>query len=77
MSNWIDTELCISGPAYVSKEYLLRQHFEQLLKCDILIDPDVIQQRKTDEFQDLDGGEGGMLDNTDGNAALDDTKYEP
>ncbi len=64
VSEWIETELCASGPAYVSKEHLLRQHFEQLLKCEILLDPNIIQQQKKDEFQDLDGGEEEREDPT-------------
>lgn len=46
VQQWMDTELCTSGPAYMSKEHILRRHFDSLIQCDVLQDPNVVTKKK-------------------------------
>lgn len=71
VSEWIDSELCVFGPTYVSKEVLLRQHFDVLLQCDILMDSNQVLQRKRDSFEVVDEDENGDEGPTD-TALVDD-----
>ena len=60
VEKWLETVLCISAPAYMSKGSILRSHFSSLLQCDILLDPNAVihTKRKGDDkyvFEDDEG----------------------
>jgi hypothetical protein len=46
VEHWLATELCVSGPVYMSKANVLRQHFGGLQQCDVLLDPNMVVLKK-------------------------------
>ncbi len=59
VNQWMKTELCIQGPTYMSKEHILRQNFDGLLKCDILMDPEIVEKKKEEKYDFADDEEDG------------------
>lgn len=51
VEEWLATSLCIEGPAYMSKEAVLRRNYDGLLACDVLIDPNAVVKKKKGDDQ--------------------------
>lgn len=46
VEQWLNETLCIEGPTYMSKEAILRRHYDGLLDCDVLMDPNAVVKKK-------------------------------
>ena len=51
VEEWLATTLCTEGPTYMSKGHILRVHYDGLLQCDVLMDPDEVAKKKKGDDQ--------------------------